>query len=229
MKENRAANTAANAAANPSANAAANLAANTSANLPANTAANVAADNMPNIFAPATEYLMNENMPANVMPAMYENKPAYPMYEQMPANVMPAYKQMCPWVNWQQMGYQNNYEELYPDVYHVVNPRVRQMCMMMDVPGNSELYPWPSRAAVERMTDQIYNDVANIPGMTEDVEDNMMPMGNRQIGVFSPFSSGFGFSPGFGTGFGRPRRFLRDLISILLIRQLLGRRGIYNY
>jgi hypothetical protein len=189
-----------------------NVAANVAANVPANIAANVSAENKPKDIKPV-EYIMDENLPANIM---YENIPAYQMPEQLP-----AYKQMCPWVNWQQYGYQDNFEELYPDVYHIVNPRVQQMCMMMDVPGNNDLYPWPTRAAVERMTDMIYNDVSNIPGMVEDIADNM---GNRQVGFFSPFGPGFGFG-----GFGRPRRFLRDLISILLIRQLLARRGIFRF
>ena len=116
-------------------------------------------------------------------------------------------------------------EDMYPDIYRRVYPRVMQMCMMKDVPGNPEMYPNPSRAAVERMTDDIYRDVSAEMGYNED-DDSWGTMDDRQFAPYygGPYYGGFYGYPGFG--FGR-RRFLRDLIGILLIRQLLGRRGFF--
>ncbi|MDD4237787.1 MAG: hypothetical protein PHT62_04455 [Desulfotomaculaceae bacterium] len=109
-------------------------------------------------------------------------------------------------------------ESMYPDIYHCVHPMVRSMCEMYDVPTNTHMCPSPSRAVVEQMADQIYNNVVINFGIRDDVQP--MP---RQF-----FGPGFG-GPGFvGPGFGGPfvgRIFLRDLISILLIRELLFRRG----
>ncbi len=109
-------------------------------------------------------------------------------------------------------------ESMYPDIYHCVYPMVRSMCEMYDVPANTCMYPSPSRAVVEQMADQIYNTVTINFGIRDDVQ----PMPRQFVGP------GF-VGPGFvGPGFGGPfvgRRFLRDLIAILLIRELLFRRG----
>ena len=53
-----------------------------------------------------------------------------------------------------------NYEPLdsmYPDVYYRVYPYVKQMCEMYDNSSNPDLYPYPTREAIEKMTDSIYN------------------------------------------------------------------------
>ncbi len=100
-------------------------------------------------------------------------------------------------------------EDMYPEVYRIVYPKVLNMCCMMDVPGNPEMYPHPRREAVERMVDEIFEQCVCEMGDPEkwrDDEEN-----DRQ------------FVTGIGPGFGR-RRLLRDLISILLIRELIRRR-----
>lgn len=110
-------------------------------------------------------------------------------------------------------------EDMYPEVYHCVYPKVKNLCAMMDVPGNPEMYPNPTRAAVERMTDQIYKMSCDDLGYAEEnVEYEKMEKGQRQ-----PFGF-YGGGPFFGG-----RRFLRDLAGILLIRELLGRRRIPYY
>lgn len=104
-------------------------------------------------------------------------------------------------------------ESMYPDIYHRVHPKVMHMCMMMDHPHNPEMYPCPRREAVERMADDIYMQT-------------MMEMGG-QWGNWNPMTQQF---PEFGEDrfredrFGR-RDFLHNLISIILIRELLFRRG----
>lgn len=106
-------------------------------------------------------------------------------------------------------------EDMYPEIYRRVHPKIRRKCECEDVPGNPSMFPNPTRAAVERMTDEIYRETCAELGIGYD--DDMCGCDKRQIG--------FGGFPGFGGfGFGR-RRFLRDLISVLLIRELLFRRG----
>ncbi len=106
-------------------------------------------------------------------------------------------------------------ENMYPEIYYRLYPKIRQRCIMMDVPGQQDMYPNPSRAAVERMTDDIYRELIYEMGMPE--EDDCTD--DRQ---FVPY----GVSGYQGYGFGG-RRFLRDLVGVLLIRELLGRRGFY--
>lgn len=112
-------------------------------------------------------------------------------------------------------------EDMYPDIYRVVCPRVMDACLVYDVPGNHEMHPYPTRAAVERIVDEIYHDTMMELGWAEN--DKAGTGDNRQFGFYGGFSP-YGYAP---YGFGTP--FLRDLISILLIRRLLGRRGIYSY
>lgn len=92
-------------------------------------------------------------------------------------------------------------EAMYPDIYYQVYPKVKMYCEMYDVPMNSGLYPYPNRTAVEQMTDYIYQNVGT--AVETKVEQQ------------------------FGGGFGG--RIVRSLITILLIRELLRRRGPYYY
>lgn len=47
-------------------------------------------------------------------------------------------------------------EAMYPDIYRRVYPVIMQCCEIYDVPSNPGFYPYPTRAAVEQMTDYIY-------------------------------------------------------------------------
>jgi len=89
----------------------------------------------------------------------------------------------------------------------------KKTCEMYDVPANNYMCPSPSRAVVEQMADQIYNIVVINYGIRDDIH----PMPRQFVGP------GF-IGPGFGGVF-FGRGFLRDLITILLIRELLFRRG----
>ena len=97
---------------------------------------------------------------------------------------------------------------MYPDIYRIIQPRVVRMCIMLDVPGNTSVHPNPSRQAIEQMTDRLYGDVCNELGYSDEESDDRSP-------VFFP---GGGFVK-------RPRRHIRDITRILLIRELLRRRG----
>ncbi|OPX87941.1 MAG: hypothetical protein A4E53_02316 [Pelotomaculum sp. PtaB.Bin104] len=108
---------------------------------------------------------------------------------------------------------------MYPDIYYCVHPIVRSMCEMYDIPSNPCMYPSPSKVVIEQMADQIYNTVVINYGIRD---DDIQPMQRQFVG---PGFVGPGFvGPGFIGPFPR-RRFLRDLITILLIRELLFRRG----
>lgn len=101
---------------------------------------------------------------------------------------------------------QEHLETMYPDIYYRVYPQVKMCCEMYDVPTNPGFYPYPTRAAVEQMTDYICQNMGT----------------EEQPQVDQQFDYGYG-----GYGFGR--RFLRPLITILLIRELLRRRRPYYY
>lgn len=98
-----------------------------------------------------------------------------------------------------------NYEPLdsmYPDIYHRVYPYVKQMCEMYDNSSNPDLYPYPTREAIEKMTDSIYNRV-------------MVEMKDLSLDEEITAKQFFG------------RGLFRSLITILLIRELLRRRRSY--
>lgn len=106
--------------------------------------------------------------------------------------------------------YSDDLERMYPEVYRVVHPMVCRACDNVTMPVTEDM--------LDSMTDDIYDRVEadgriNIEVTVEaefrDTESNSSE--SRQMSRPRP----------------RPRRrnrFLRDLIRILLIRELLGRR-----
>lgn len=89
-------------------------------------------------------------------------------------------------------------EDMYPSVYYQVYPHVNQICEMYDTSSNPDFYPCPRRHAVERMADEICSKV-----MLE-----MRDAADEQDISAQQFRGGF----------------FRDLVFILLVRELLGRR-----
>lgn len=51
-------------------------------------------------------------------------------------------------------------DSMYPDVYYRVYPMVKQACEMYDNPNNPGFYPYPTRTAVEQLTDHVYQRAA---------------------------------------------------------------------
>ncbi|MFA7468281.1 MAG: hypothetical protein WCY82_08445 [Desulfotomaculaceae bacterium] len=92
---------------------------------------------------------------------------------------------------------QETLDAMYPDIYYRCYPMVKQACEMYDNPNNPDFYPYPNRTSVNQMADYVYQRVATTEGY--------YPM-NRQDG------SG---------------NILRSLILILIIRELLRRRGSF--
>ncbi|MCX8130397.1 MAG: hypothetical protein N3I35_09890 [Clostridia bacterium] len=120
-------------------------------------------------------------------------------------------------------------EDMYPEVYYRIYPKIKQICMLKDTADNKEMYPYPSRSTVERMVDDIYRDTMMEMGETEDDQEQMEEQ--RQVLPYGYAYPGYTF-PVYAPpvyGFGGRRRFLRDLVGVLLLRELLGRRGYYYY
>lgn len=102
----------------------------------------------------------------------------------------------------------DNLERMYPDTYRIVYPMVVSACNMVTMPVTEEM--------LDRMTDDIYDRAANDSRINIDIniglesrEDN----NDRQISNESRQRIPR-----------RRNRFFRDLIRILLLRELLGRR-----
>lgn len=101
----------------------------------------------------------------------------------------------------------DNLERMYPNTYRVVYPMVVLMCNRVTMPI--------TESVLDRMTDDIY-DRAKVDGRIN-IEDSLETE-NREDG-----STRENFDEETRQ---RPRRnpFFRDMIRILLIRELLGRR-----
>ncbi|HHV59764.1 MAG TPA: hypothetical protein GXX49_05675 [Clostridiaceae bacterium] len=98
---------------------------------------------------------------------------------------------------------EENLENMYPKIYHIVNPVCDMECENLNM-KKGEMYT-PSREELEKMVDSVYNRVES---EVEAEVTKMENQENRQLG--------------FGG-----RRLLRDLISVLLIRRLLRRRPFF--
>ena len=120
---------------------------------------------------------------------------------------------MC--MNNMQTPYQNMFqvsdtlERMYPETYRIVYPMVVSACNMVSMPVTEEM--------LDRMTDDIYDRAVTDTRISIDINievESREETDSRQTSAQS-----------------RPRRprrrnrFFRDLIRILLLRELLGRRS----
>lgn len=103
------------------------------------------------------------------------------------------------------------YRMVYPEVYYMVMPYVVTMCDQMDAYGGT----MPTQEMVDQMTDHIYNNVCRMrPDMAE------CKMSQETINM--PYDNPLGY----GRGHRQPNTF-RDLITILLLSEIFGRRRRY--
>jgi len=106
---------------------------------------------------------------------------------------------------------------VYPEVYYRIQPHVMMVCDEMDTN-----YIMPTQEMVEQMSDNIYNDVIRMyPDMEEYARD--VEMSNVESAQF------FFDDRDRDRDFDHRRRFrrrgvFRDLIDILLLTELFGRR-----
>lgn len=139
----------------------------------------------------------------------------YQSYDDYMRSVLGYSSMNCPSMGMNmQTPYQDMYqacddlERMYPDTYRIVYPMVVSACDMVTMPVTEDM--------VDRMTDDIYDRAANDSRISIDINVEMETReesNDRQI-------SG-------ETRQRRPRRrnrFFRDLIRILLLRELLRRR-----
>lgn len=102
----------------------------------------------------------------------------------------------------------NSLERMYPDTYRIVYPMVVSACNMVTMPITEEM--------LDQMTDDIYDRAAADSRINIDINieiESREDDDSRQLSEQSRQR--------------RPRRrnrFFRDLIRILLLRELLGRR-----
>lgn len=130
----------------------------------------------------------------------YDNIP-YKKKMGMPEEYAPAMEMPTEYAPMMNMP-KEELEAMYPKTYQIIYPHVKQHCDMCDAQFGTEYTP--TREHVEAMVD--------------DIQRKVEPEIEVEIGEVErqPF-------------FGR-RRLARDLISVLLIRQLLGRRRpFYGY
>lgn len=154
------------------------------------------------------------------------NNPNDMMSEQDTMNQMPDIQaNNTPW-----MG-SAGFRMTYPEVYYKVEPYIMMVCDQMEDYG----YTMPTQAMSEQMTDYIYDNVirmypelAEYAGGTDMNSDNsqstaVFNSGDMYERAYRMNGRGNGGFDGFGDGF-RRRGMLRDLIDILFLSELFGRR-----
>lgn len=104
-------------------------------------------------------------------------------------------------------------ERMYPDCYRVVYPMVVTACANITMPVTEDM--------IDRMTDDIYDRAAADGRISIDIN---VEVENREESSDDRQMMGRPRRP-------RPRRnrFFRDLIRILLLRELLGRRRRHGF
>ncbi|MBC7765758.1 MAG: hypothetical protein H7Y41_04655 [Hyphomonadaceae bacterium] len=95
-------------------------------------------------------------------------------------------------------------EDMYPQIYYSIHAHVLEK---LKITGISAMYAMPNRQMVESMADDIYDKMIAEMGVSPE---------QAQTEQF--------FLPVFGR-----RGLFRDLIGILLLNELLGRRRRYYY
>lgn len=98
-------------------------------------------------------------------------------------------------------------ERMYPDTYRIVYPMVVSACNMATMPVTEE--------ALDKMTDDIYDRAATDARINVDINIGIESRDNNN---YRQFPDDFRRRPR------RRNRFFRDLIRILLLRELLRRR-----
>jgi len=116
-------------------------------------------------------------------------------------------------------GEEMYYQGVYPEVYYKVQPFVMMACDEMDAYNMG----MPSYDMLRRISDQIHDDVVRMyPDLMEiEGEEEFMEM-SHEAAVAYNMTDGFAESQRFRPR--RRRRFLRDLIDILLLTEFFRRR-----
>ena len=106
---------------------------------------------------------------------------------------------------------------VYPEVYYRLHPYIMSVCDQMDTYG----YMMPNQEIFDVMTDTIYDDVCRMYPDMEQYANSLETSGSVD-------SAQYRRDPYYGRRF-RRRGLFRDLIDILLLTELFGRRRRYFY
>lgn len=124
---------------------------------------------------------------------------------------------MMPFMQTYGTGMTRDYSSMYPRTYGIVYPVVLQVVASMDV----NIMMMPTQSEVDNMTEMVYDRVDGQLG-DDDFDFDIPDM--DQASTMEGETAQRGFFP-----FRRRRRFLRDLISILILRELFRRRGRFFF
>ncbi|RKD21552.1 hypothetical protein SAMN02745883_01080 [Caminicella sporogenes DSM 14501] len=87
---------------------------------------------------------------------------------------------------------------MYPKIYHELMPHIKRVCEMEDSPNNPMMEPFPNEEKIEKMVEKVYKNYKN--GYRDENDESI-------------------------DEFFRDRHHgIRDIITILLLGELLGRR-----
>lgn len=107
---------------------------------------------------------------------------------------------------------------MYPEIFYKLEPFICSTCDAIDAIGIM-----PTQEELDKITDDIYEDFRNMhPDLAEYMSAND-GRNDMQEAVPTQVFIGGGFRPGRFRGF-RRRGLGRDLISLLLLSRLFGRR-----
>ena len=109
-------------------------------------------------------------------------------------------------------------QAVYPEIFYKIQPFIVMACDQMDA-----MEGMPTQSMVDQMTDCIYEDFCQMyPEMLEYAQCSDLQETNQMLSV----QYGRGFRRR-GRGRFRRRGLLRDLIDILFLSSLFGRRGLF--
>jgi hypothetical protein len=105
-------------------------------------------------------------------------------------------------------------------VYYKLNPHIQKAINQVGLSGKM-----PTREAFDQLTGSVYGEVMR---MHPEFAEYAYPYEQKQTGLYAPmqYSQGPGYYGNWGRGYyGRGGGLFRDLIGILLLQELFGRRG----
>lgn len=135
----------------------------------------------------------------------------YPDYFSRNDYMMNGYNRNYNYMSNGQMRNQNN-ENLYPEIYKIVYPMVAKICNANTKPICEEL--------VNDMTDTIYNNIESEDYFENDTRETELKKGDVRNPNAKPVATEEREDRNR-----RPNQSLRDLIKILILRELLGNPG----
>lgn len=114
-----------------------------------------------------------------------------------------------------------DYEIVFPEIYYRLQPYVLMVCDQLNLFGST----MPTQAMIDNISDSIYDDVCKRDPQLAEYLQAQSSKDDDTVPVVKRFGND---PPAFGWRF-RRRGLPRDLIEILLLSELFGRRRRYYY